>query len=183
MERTDSEVRIDNHPATYAVQYQQQDVAVQDILVPEVWINGGKGEDGVDYPGCWDNHRGICDIPRGLSQPWYSIVSADPSATNYWAIGWWLYHPASEQRFLLDLHNERMDASDLLDWNANDEVFYGLLEDWANRAKSLGAPLRHLIVEANACQRWLLQYDHTKRWMRKHNILVIPHQTSAANKL
>lgn len=171
-----------NTPAKYEIQYQQRDVARSEVLVPRVWIDGGKDPDGVDYPGCWDAFRSVGDIPRGLSQPWYSVVSVDPSATNWWAVGWWLIHPASEQFFLVDLFHDRMDGPGLLDWNANDGVFYGLLQDWARRAHQAGAPLQTLIVEANACQRWLLQYDHSKRWRALWNIDIIPH-TTGHNKL
>jgi hypothetical protein len=110
------------------------------------------------------------------------VVAVDPSATNWWAVGWWILHPASNQSFLIDLHHERMDGPDLLDWNANDAVWYGVLEEWVNRARRLGAPLSHLIVEANACQRWLLTTDASRRWARYHQVNVIPHQTGM-NKL
>lgn len=168
-----------NTPAKYEIQYQQREVARSQVLIPRVWIDGGKDTDGVDYPGCWDAHRSVGDVSgiRGLSQPWYSVVTADPSATNWWAIGWWIIHPASNQDFLVDLHHERMDGPDLLDWNANSAVHYGLLEEWAVRARAQGAPLSHLIVEVNACQRWLLQYDHSLRWARQHQIMVMPHTT------
>src|SRR5713101_6804954 len=119
-----------NELSVYEVQYQQRDVSAGDILVPRVWIDGGRDETGEQYPGCWDEHRSINQLPRGLSTPWHSIVTADPSATNYWSVQWWIYHPASESRFLIDLFNDRMDASDLLDWNNLDNNWYGLLEDW-----------------------------------------------------
>lgn len=171
-----------NTPAKYEIQYQQRDVAVSEVLVPRVWIDGGRDADGVEHPGCWDAFRSVGHIPRGLSAPYHSVVAVDPSASNWWAIGWWILHPASEQTFLIDLHHERMDGPDLLDWNANDGVFYGVLHDLAGRAKAAGAPITHLIVETNACQRWLLQYDHTKRWQREQKITIMPHSTGT-NKL
>ncbi len=173
-----------NTPAKYEIQYQQRDVARTEVLVPRVWVDGGRDQDGVDYPGCWDAFRSVGDVSaiRGLSAPWYSVVTADPSASNWWAIGWWILHPASNQAFLVDLHHDRMDGPDLLDWNANGGVFYGVLEDWAVRARKLGAPISHVIIETNACQRWLLQYDHTRRWQAYHGINVVPH-TTGINKL
>lgn len=173
-----------NTPAKYEVQYQQRDFAKSEVLVPRVWIDGGKDDDGIDYPGCWDAFRSVGDVAgiRGLSAPWYSVVSVDPSATNWWAIGWWILHPASNQAILVDLHHERMDGPDLLDWNQNADVWFGVLQEWAVRARQVGAPISHLIVEANACQKWLLQFDHSIRWARHHQILVIPH-TTGINKL
>lgn len=173
-----------NTPAKYEIQYQQRDVAKSEVLVPRVWVDGGRDTDGVEYPGCWDAFRSVADVSaiRGLSAPWYSVVTVDPSATNWWAVQWWVLHPASSQAFLLDLHHERMDGPDLLDWNASTGVWYGVLQEWAVRAKLKGAPISHLIVEANACQRWLLTFDHSKRWAAHHQVLVVPHQTGM-NKL
>jgi hypothetical protein len=167
-----------NREEKYAVQYQQLDVDPSDVLVQQLWIDGGRDKDGNIYPGCWDNHRRVCEWPRGLSAPWYSIATADPSPSKFWAIEWWLYHPASEQRFLLDLVRQKMEAGDFLDWNANDKQFFGLAQDWQVRSKLLGLPITHWIIEQNAAQRFLLQYDHTKRWQRTHNVGIIGHNTT-----
>ncbi len=169
-----------NTPAKYEIQYQQRDVARTAVLVPRLWVDGGRDPDtSEDHPGCWDNFRSTGELPKGLVHPFVSLISVDPSATNFWAIEWWIYHPATKQHFLMDIHNERMQGPDLLDWNENMGVFYGILEDWVVRAQETHAPITHVIVEANACQRWLLQYDHTKRWVRKHAITIIPHATGA----
>lgn len=176
-----------NRMEKYRVVYQQEDVDSDNVLVLPVWVNGGKGADGIDYPGCWDHHRGFAnsyeDMPHGLSLPFYSIASVDPSPTMWWAIEWWLYHPASEQRFLLDIHRAKMDAPDLLDWNENSKVFHGIMEDWQSRSKRLGAPIGHWIIEQNAAQRFILQTDAIKRWQRLHAVDIIGHNTVAANKL
>lgn len=161
----------------YRVQYQQEDVDPDDVLVQMLWVKGGLGPDGVQYPGCWDPDRSVAQIPRGLSLPWYSVVGADPSPTKFWAIGWWLIHPASNQQFLLDLIRQGMDAPDFLDWNANEATFHGVMEEWQERSVALGASISHWIVEANAAQRFILQYDHFRRWQTKWGVDVIPHQT------
>jgi hypothetical protein len=161
----------------FLVMYQQEDGDPDEALVNPLWIKGGRGTDGVDYPGCWDNDRGIAQIPQGLAGDTFSVVCADPSPTKFWAIGWWLYHPDSEQRFLLDLHRQAMDAPDFLDWDANNHRFTGLLEEWWVRADDAGRPFSHVIVEANAAQRFLLQYDHVRRWMTLRKVNIVPHQT------
>jgi hypothetical protein len=167
-----------NREEKYAVQYQQLDVDPSNVLVQQLWIDGGRDKDGNIYPGCWDSHRGLCEWPRGLSAPWYSIATADPSPSKFWAIEWWLYHPASEQRFLLDLVRQNMEAGDFLDWNANDKQFFGLMHDWQVRSKALGLPITHWIIEQNAAQKFLLQYDHVKRWQRLNHIELIGHNTT-----
>ena len=171
-----------NRADKYRVQYQQEETDPATVLVDPVWIDGGFDRDGVNHPGCWDNHRGAWDIPRGLSHPYYCIATVDPSASNFWAMEFWIYHPASEQRFLIDLLRTQMDAPDLLDWNANSGTFFGVMEDWQTRSTELGVPISHWIIETNAAQRYLLQYDHVHRWTRLRGVSIIPHSTGM-NKL
>lgn len=91
---------------------------------------------------------------------------------------WWLFHPSSGQRFLLDLIASPLTAPEVLDWNVNKNDWTGILEDWQNRSKFLGAPITHWIIEANAAQKFILQYEHVKRWRQKHGVSIIPHQTN-----
>jgi hypothetical protein len=167
-----------NNEAKYLIQYQQEDVAPTEVLVPRIWIDGGRDHDGHEHPGCLDKHRDLCEPPPGLSQPVYSVATVDPSPTQFWAIEWWLYHPASEQRFLMDLHRAKMESPDWLDWNENDKVFYGLAHDWQRRSRELGFPITHWVFEQNAAQRFVLQHDHVKRWQRKYGVSIIAHNTT-----
>ena len=70
-----------------------------------------------------------------------------------------------------------MDAPDFLDWNQSDGKFSGLLDEWVDRAKDLGRPVTYIIVEQNAAQRFLLQYDHVKRWQSINGVNIVPHST------
>jgi hypothetical protein len=79
---------------------------------------------------------------------------------------------------LIDLHRSPMDAPDFLDWNQDSRVFTGLLEEWWQRSNDQGHPFTYLIVEANAAQRFMLQYDHFKRWSAIRGVSLIPHQTN-----
>jgi hypothetical protein len=117
-----------------------------------------------------------------LSAPWFSIATVDPSPTKFWAIEWWVYHPASEQRFLMDLVKQTMGADEFLDWNENDRQFFGFAQDWQVRSRRLGVPITHWIVEKNAAQRFLLVNDAIKRWQRLHHVNLIGHSTTL-NKL
>lgn len=160
--------------------YQQEDTSEEDALVQRIWVDGGRDTDGAYYQGCWDKDRGSWELPQGLANC-LGIVTVDPSPTRYWSIQAWAVQPDSEQRFLLDLHRERMDAPEFLDWSANLNVFTGLLEDWWHLFKKVGVPLSYVIVEINAAQRFMLQYDHFQRWTRSRKVLLIPHST-ARNK-
>lgn len=166
-----------NNQRRFRVVYQQEDTAEEDALVQRIWVDGGRGANGVNHPGCWDDQRGAWEIPRGVTGC-LGIITVDPSPTRYWSIQAYAVHLPSEQRFLLDLHRERMDAPEFLDWSSNLNMFTGLLEDWWHMFKQAGVPLQHVIVEVNAAQRFMLQYDHFQRWTRLRKVSLFPHTTS-----
>jgi hypothetical protein len=165
-----------NRAERYLVMYQQEDVDPANALVNLLWISGGRDDRG-EYPGCWDRDRGACELPKGLTGQLVSVATADPSPTKFWAVAWWVVHPDTQQRFLMDLHRQAMDAPDFLDYDFNAGVFTGIMEEWQRRSVDLHLPITHWVVEANAAQRFILQYDHARRWNAKNSVQVIPHQT------
>jgi hypothetical protein len=172
----------------YQTVYQQEDVDPSDVLVQQIWVDGGRGLDGVDFPGCWDEDRDLGELPRGLDGRKLSIVTCDPSPTQFWSIQNWLYlesmnvEPGAGLRYLIDHERRKMSAPDFLDWSPSFNMFTGLLEDWWQRSKDIGCPITHLIVEANAAQRFMLQYEFFRRWAQTRGVHLIPHQTQR-NKL
>jgi hypothetical protein len=52
------------------------------------------------------------------------------------------------------------------------------MNEWQNTSEALGFPISTWIVEANAAQRFLLQYDHVRQWRGRHNVDIIAHTTS-----
>jgi hypothetical protein len=161
----------------YRVLYQQEDVDPGSVLVPKIWVDGGRDSDGEVFPGCWDNERRICELPKGLQGPLISVASVDPSPSKFWAIVWEIIQPATGLRFVMDLFRNTLDASAFLDFNAQDRVYYGIMEDWQRRSSALGLPITHWIVEQNAAQRFMLQYEHFRTWMQQRNVRVIGHDT------
>lgn len=161
-----------NRPDTFAQVYQQEDVSPQAVLVDPAWISGFGS-----HPGCWDMDRDRLEIPRGLVEPNFSIVSVDPSPTRYWGIIWWYYNQASEQWFLIDLERKALDAPDFLDWSHNMGEFTGLMRDWQETSVELGAPITHWIVERNGAQRFLFAYEHYRRFQSKYQVEIVPHDT------
>lgn len=166
-----------NSTERYRVTYQQEDVDPESALVRDIWVKGGVGDDGVEYPGCWDHHRHLRAVPRNLAPPLHSLVTADPSPTRFWAVQWWAWHPETRQMFLLDAFKGRMEAPGLLDWSMQESKFTGLLEDWWLTSAERAFPIRTLIVEINAAQRFLVQYDHFRRWRRDRSVNLVPHTT------
>lgn len=167
-----------NRAEKFQVLYQQEDVDPGSVLVPRIWIDGGLDiTTGELHPGCWDRERGLAEIPRGLPGPWLSIASADPSPSRYWSCQWWLYSKQTEQRVLLDIVRTPMTSTEFLDFDPARGAFTGLMEEWQVRSVRLGAPITHWVVEANAAQRFLLQYNHVQRWQAVHRVSILPHQT------
>jgi hypothetical protein len=173
-----------SRPEKYRILYQQEDSDPADAMVQRLWINGGQDPStGEEFSGCWDHGRDLAQLPDGLTAPLHSVCVADPAPSRYWAIQWWLYEPATERRFLMDLVRSTMTAPQFLDWRQAESVFVGLMEDWLERSVALGVPIKHWIVEANAAQKFMLQYDHVKRWASTRSVALIPHNTHAVNKL
>lgn len=166
-----------NNPTRFKVVFQQEDATEEDALVQKIWVDGGRGSDGVDYLGCWDKERGLGELPVGVAGQTVSILSVDPSPTNYWGIQWWVIHPDSEQRYLMDLARVRMDAPEFLDWNPDFQQYTGLAEDWWQRSRQIGRPIQYLVFEMNAAQRFLTQYLHFQRWRMLREVNLIAHST------
>ena len=156
--------------------YQQEDVDQAASLIQPAWIDGGQDSTGVAHQGAWDEDRIIGKWPVGINA--YSVVTADPSPTKYWAVQWWAYSAETQMQHLVDLMRSPMDAPDFLDFNQDTRQYTGLLEEWWQRANDQGHPFTTLIVEANAAQRFMLQYDHFKRWAAIRNVSLVPHQTN-----
>lgn len=169
-----------NREEKFRVLYQQEDLDPASVLVNPLWISGGTDTNGDVYPGCKDTTRNLCTLPQGLSGQLLSIATADPSPTKFWGVQWWIVRVDSDgpqERYLMDLLKETLDAPDFLDWNMAQNAWTGVMEEWQLRSQEMGLPITTWIVEANAAQRFLLQYEHVKRWMAKHQVNVRAHQT------
>ncbi len=169
---------MSNRANRFQVVYQQEDTAVDDVFVQNYWIYGYGG-----HPGCVDKDRDQWQMPAGINPAdCIAIATADPSPTNYWAIEMWVYHPASNQRFLLDLIRAKMEAPDFLDFNLNEQRFTGVMEEWQKTSETIGFPIQYWIVERNAAQRFMLQYDMVKKGMALRGVEIMPHDTTGRNK-
>jgi len=165
---------MSNRGERFAVVYQQEDIALDETLVRNEWVYGHGTS-----PGCIDKERDRWEIPPGINPADCMVVAtADPSPTNYWSIQCWLYHPESQQRFLLDLIRKKMEAPEFLEFNYNLGEFTGVMEEWQRLSTSLGFPIQTWVIEQNAAQRFMLQYDHFKRWRQLNGVEVIPHNTN-----
>lgn len=166
---------------SFDVIYQQQDPGESEALVQRIWVDGGRDAEGHTYLGCWDHDRAAWQLPPNLMGQKFGVVTVDPSPTRFWSVQAWVIAQDSEQRYLLDIERKKMEAPDFLDWSIHLNDWTGMAEDWRRAFDRAGQKLTHLIVERNAAQRFMLQYDHFHRWRSKYNIQVIAHDT-ARNK-
>lgn len=169
-------------PDRFAILYQQDDADPAGVLVDPLWITGGTGQDGVLYQGCWDENRDVWELPANLPGDVLVVASADPSPSKYWALQVWAYVPESGMRYLIESYRQKMDAPTFLDWNHDEGIFTGIAEEWWHRSVAMGRPITHWVVEANAAQKFILQYDHFRRWSALRGVNLIPHYTHARNK-
>jgi hypothetical protein len=167
---------------SFLIGYQQEDVDPANVLVDKLWITGGRDEHGIEYPGCWDNERGLCELPRGLKGDLFSFCTVDPSPSQFWAIQWWIYHPESEQRFLMDLVRQKMPGRGLIDYDIDLRELTGFMPEWQERSIVLGWPIKFWIIEANAAQRWLAGMASADLFRRKYDAQIVRHNTTN-NKL
>ena len=173
-----------NPRGNFQVIYQQEDTDPEKVLVNPVWVSGGRDpKEGTHHPGCWDNDRDLCELPAGLYGDLISYVTVDPSPTKWWSIQWWVVRCVDgqpQERYLMDLERRyNMPADELIDWNNATQAFGGLMEDWQDRSVSLGWPIKRWIVERNGAQRFLLQFEHVRRWQQKWRVDIVPHETGA----
>lgn len=170
-----------NREDKFRVLYQQEDLDPASVLVNPMWVTGGMSVDGEMFPGCRDERRGLCELPHeSLHGRLISVATADPSPTKYWGVQWWIVRVTDDgpqERYLMDLLKETLDAPDFLDWNHATNSWTGVMEQWQKRSADLGLPITTWIVEANAAQRFLLQFEHVKRWMAARRVTVRAHQT------
>ena len=169
-------------PDRFEVLYQQSDVNPSNVLVDPLWVSGGQSTDGVFHPGCWDEDRDLWELPSNISSDLHVMASADRSPSQFWALQCWAYAPETEFRYLLESYRRKMDAPSFLDWSHERQSFSGIAEDWWQISNNLGHPITHWIIEANAAQKFILQYDHFRRWAALRNVQLVPHYTHSKNK-
>lgn len=171
---------MEEDPDTYRVVFQQEDLNPGSALIQKLWVDGGKDPvTGTHYFGCWDHDRSMWKLPPppAVPPPNHLALVVDPSPSNWWACQLWLTNQLSERRYLLAVDRRRMSAPEFLDWDADRGQFTGFLEEWWQRSSEMGKAFRFVVIEVNAAQKWLLQYDHAKRWAQKRAVNFVPHTT------
>lgn len=163
----------------FNLQYQQMDDYGDAGLVQMEWIEGGTDRDGYPAPGCLDKERGLLDPPVHLLHGvGWSHVTVDPSPTEWWGIGWWLWDESSQNRYLIDIHRRRLAPQDFLSYDIDSGEWGGILHRMYLDSLALECPIQMVVVEINAAQRWLLQQPHVQRWSSVTGVTFVGHSTN-----
>jgi hypothetical protein len=167
-----------NNPRVFAVQYQQEDGDADGGLVDPAWLTGGVDSEGYPSPGCYDGERRQGVVPAHVQDgKGWSFVTVDPSPSEWWGIIWWVYDPQSENRYIIETHRRRLNPEQFLSLDLDSFEFSGLMVDMLARSVQQGAPIRDVVVEVNAAQKWLLQQPHVQQWMKATGVRFVPHTT------
>ena len=170
-------------PRKFAILYQQEDVSEGTKLISRLWVHGGESVEGEIHPGCLDFERSIMEVPTHLhGKAVTSAASVDPSASNKWAVEWWLNEREHDIDHLMDIYKGELTAGELLGYNILTGSFYGIMDEWQIRSEKMGRRITHWIVEANVQQKFLLQHDFVHQWARRHNVTLVAHMTHSHNK-
>lgn len=170
-----------NSPRKYASQYQQQEGSEEGALLDAAYIYGTTDSEGIARPGALNRQRVMGQVPTGWRQPLLSLVTVDPSGTNYWGIQWWLYEAKTQTRALMRQEFKKTTVETLLDYDGH--RFFGTLDNLCIESMAAGVPITHIIVEHNAAQRYFLAgYKWVQDWRRVRGVAVMPH-TTHKNKL
>lgn len=175
----------ENTPQVFDVVYQQRDGDPDGALIRDVWLTGGidHHEGGKLVPGCWDTERRAGDLPEGIHKgSAVRVASVDPSPSRYWAVND-VVAVRDGIRIVVDSFDGRMSADELLDWDHEQHEFKGIMHRWQMRSIEQGFPIRMWIVEDNSANKFLLPYNHVKRWCQQYQVTIRPHTTTGKNKL
>lgn len=162
----------------YRIVYQQENGDPTMALVNPLWIEGGEDpKTGERFIGCWDKDRPAGTAPK-YGPDCISVVTIDSSPTKFWALQWWLVHPATGRRALVDMHRSRMKTYDVLSLNLDSGMFSGILEDWYWSSQRQGYPIQRLIFEANDSEVFFLDGVEIRAWQQQRRVLVTRHKTN-----
>jgi hypothetical protein len=162
--------------------YQQEDTDPEGSLAEKAWFEGTEDSQKILRPGCFDRDRLFGQLPRrdDAARPLVSIVSLDPSASRFWAMGHYLVYPNGIYALVRGLRRP-MRAPELLYRDVTGS-YSGFLEDWWKQASAQGIPFRYFVIEQRGFQQWIMQYEFVTTWAANRGVALIPHDTNKTNK-
>lgn len=169
----------------WPVVYQQRDVGTAGAIFPEVWLTGGKDENGQQFKGCLDFDRGLWELPADLPRTRLaSAMAIDVGVTKYWGLYASVHSTEKdvEAEWILAADHRIMPAGTekgLIDYDWSKRAFVGVMEDWYQMSKDIGVPFTHVVAEINCAQRHLFRGNNNiEQWQLSRNVRIIAHETT-----
>jgi hypothetical protein len=163
----------------YRTIYQQEDTDPSQVLILPVWLDGGTDPFGYEAPGCWDMERSFMEHPKNVNLVNYATV--DVAAGGWWAIEWWAINPETRITYLIYGLRAKLPAGGaqgFLDWDEIARDHVGVMDQIQKASIVAGQTIRVWVIEANAAQKHLFQYNHFVAWQRKmQGVMIMPHVT------
>ncbi len=172
--------QIAKNEGRFLLVWQQEDTDPAGNLAQKEWFTGGKDRRGAIVPGCFDYERRFGQLLYRSDQKAVrlSAVTLDPSSSHFWAMGHFLTYNDREHVLHRGLRRP-LQAPDLLYPDEdNPGSWTGVLEEWWQASTAEGCPFTYFICEANAAQKWIMQYPFFQRWASSRQVTVIPHTTT-----
>ncbi len=145
-----------------------------ELVFKEAMVMGGEHEN-IEYDGILDRERSWGEF----DEEWFRTLGCDPASgsttrfstwPSYITLGVDQQHP-QRKMYLIDLFRRQMGIEDIISVLLDGEETRGIPGFWKMYHYQRG------LVEANACQRWLLQHHRVKEAMEKSQVPLEPHYT------
>lgn len=148
----------------WQLQYQQNDLASINVLVPRIWWFGGRTTDGETFPGCVNKERSTWEWPAHYD---LTVASLDPSPTAFIGAGIWDYSSRTGKHCVIDIERRRMSPAE----------YPGFIEAWTEAIRRDRPHFEHWIIERTGAV-YLLGNEAIMAKFRQLGIQLIAHETN-----
>jgi hypothetical protein len=146
-----AKIRRESQKLSFHASYQQTPETGTSGLIRSVHFQGGRDEDGVEFPGVLDRNRGFRDFPALPERELKDLVvyaSVDPSGgAGAWAVEVFATRTYDGPRWLLWGTRRPMQFSDFL--GIRNSTFAGLMSDLQIASRSWPSPIKVWVIEDN----------------------------------
>jgi hypothetical protein len=175
-----TKIRRESQKLSYHASYQQSPETGTSGLIRSVHFQGGRDEDGIEFPGVLDRNRGSREFPALPERELKDLVvfaSVDPSGgAGAWAIEVFATRTYDGPRWLLEGYRRQMSFSDFL--GIRNATFSGLMNDLQTASRSWPSPIKVWVIEDNLMSVMKDSLDF-RLFQAAHQAAIIWHHTGA----
>jgi hypothetical protein len=157
-----------NNEDLWELQYQQNDLAHIDVLVPRIWWFGGRTAEGQVFPGCVNKNRSVWEWPAHSD---LTVACLDPSPTMFIGAGIWDWDRTTNVSTLIDVERRRMSPAE----------YPGFIEAWTLAIREHRPRFEHWVIERTGAI-YLLDNAPVMDKLRSLGIQLVAHETRQQNK-